>query len=178
MRPASSGIVCIVATLYGKVACVDDWCNTFEQLFFTENQQTYHEKVEETPPVCDEVPPRVLMFVCAMTHPLVWHASSTCVTWLIHLCDMTLSNVSRDSLMRVTWDRRPHAHVWHDLFTCVAWLICDLTHSYVWHDSFICVPWLSHTWDVLDPRVWYDTFVCVTYHIDMGWLRLAGSLKL
>jgi len=26
-----------------------------------------------------------------MTHPCVWHDSSICVTWLIHMCDMTHS---------------------------------------------------------------------------------------
>ena len=51
-----------------------------------------------------------------------------CVTWLIHMCDMT------------------HSYVWHDSFICVTWLIhmCDMTHPYVWHDSFICVTYLIH----------------------------------
>jgi len=38
----------------------------------------------------------------------VWHDSFICVTWLIHMCDMT------------------HSYVWHDSFicvTCVTWLI-------------------------------------------------------
>ena len=35
---------------------------------------------------------------------LPWHDSFTCVTWLIHMCDMT------------------HSHVWHDSFICVQWL--------------------------------------------------------
>ena len=49
-----------------------------------------------------------------------------CVTWLIHVCDVT------------------HSHEWHDSFIRVTWLIhvCEMTHSYVWHDSFICVTWL------------------------------------
>jgi len=44
---------------------------------------------------------------------------SICVTWLIHLCDMT------------------HQYAWHDSSICVTWLIhmCDMTHPYVWHDS-------------------------------------------
>jgi len=39
-----------------------------------------------------------------------------CVTWLMHVCDMT------------------HSCVWHDSFMCVTWLIhvCDMTHSCVW----------------------------------------------
>ena len=56
-----------------------------------------------------------------MSHSHVWHVSFICVTWLIHMCDMTYS------------------HVWHVSFTCVTWLIHmrDMTHSYVWHDSVI-----------------------------------------
>ena len=53
--------------------------------------------------------------MCDMTHLYVWHDSFICVTWLIHMCDMTHS--------------------------CVPWLIhmCDMTHSCVCHDSFQCV---------------------------------------
>jgi len=47
-----------------------------------------------------------------------------CMTWLIHMCDMT------------------HSYVWHDSFICVTWLIhvCDMTHIY--HPCIIreCVP--------------------------------------
>ena len=44
-------------------------------------------------------------------------AYDSCVTWIIHVCDLT------------------HSFVWHDLFICVTWLIhvYDMTHSYVWH---------------------------------------------
>jgi len=53
----------------------------------------------------------------------VWHDLFICVTWLIHMCDMT------------------HSYVWHDLFTC------DMTHAFEWHDSTcdIWVTWLIHT---------------------------------
>jgi len=46
-----------------------------------------------------------------------WHVSFICVTWSIHLCDMT------------------HLCVWYDSFICATCLIlmCDMTHS----DSFI-----------------------------------------
>jgi len=50
----------------------------------------------------------------------VWHDSFICVTWLIHMCDMT------------------HSYVWHDSFICVTWLM-HMTHnsfmSHVSHDS-------------------------------------------
>jgi len=124
-----------------------------------------------------------------------------CVTWLIHVCDMTYS------------------HVWHDAFMshdvscpmvailrCVTWLIhvCDLTHSCVWHDVFMCVTWriyeswcelphgghsevcdmthscvwlwLIHVCDMTHSCVWHDSFMCVTWLIYMcdmiGWQGL------
>ena len=45
------------------------------------------------------------------SHSHVRHDSFTCVTWLIHMCDMT------------------HSHVWHDSFTCVTWLMLWSTDS-------------------------------------------------
>ena len=48
-------------------------------------------------------------------------ASPTCVTWLIHMCDMTHSYVWHDSFIRVIW----LVHMWRDsIHTC--------------RDSFIC----------------------------------------
>jgi hypothetical protein len=63
---------------------------------------------------------------------LVSHDSSTRMTWLIHMCDMT------------------HLYVWHDSFVCVAWLtrMCAMTLSYVWHDSFKCVTRLIRMCDM------------------------------
>jgi len=112
-----------------------------------------------------------------------------CVTWLIHMCDMThpyvcVSLEGYDSCM----------HARHDSFT---WLIymCDWTHPCVcvslevndslicaWHDSFICATWLIYICDMTHPcacvslevhdscpRVRHDSFVficvCVTLHI-------------
>jgi len=71
----------------------------------------------------------------------VWHDSFICVTWLIHMCDMT------------------HSYVWHDSFICVTWLIhmCDMNHSFVWHDSFICLTRLIHMCDMADSYVWHDS---------------------
>ena len=51
-----------------------------------------------------------LIHMCDMTHTYVCHDAFICVTWLIHICDMT------------TW--RTH--------------VCDMTHAYVWHDAFKC----------------------------------------
>ena len=67
-------------------------------------------------------------------------SSFICVTWLIHMCDMT------------------HSHVWHGAFICVTWLIhmCDMMNSYVWHDAIIFVTWLIHMCDMTHSYVWPD----------------------
>jgi len=90
---------------------------------------------------------------CSML-PL-WCDAFTCVTWLIHMCDMT------------------HLYVWHDSFTCEIWLIhvCDMTHSYVWYDSFTHhashsnLTWLIHMCDMTHSYTWHDTFTCETWLI-------------
>jgi len=108
----------------------------------------------------------------------VWHDAFTCVTWLIHLCDMTHSYMLRDShkcvlssatlldnpaSSRVT-GRIPVCGMMHSCWTwlihmlaCWPWLIhvCDMTHTCVWHDSYMCVTWLIHVCPHLrDLRAW------------------------
>ena len=82
-----------------------------------------------------------------MNSPCVWPDSFICVTWLIHMCDMT------------------NSYVWHDSFICVTWLIhmCDMPHSYVWHDSSICVTWLIHTCDMTHSYVWHYSCIYVIW---------------
>ena len=97
---------------------------------------------------CDEQPRRTslrggsgficvtwLIHMCDMTHSYVWHDSFICVTWLIHMWDMTHRDVCHDSCICVA-----------DSFICVTWRIHvrDLTHSNVRHDSFMCVIWLIY----------------------------------
>ena len=64
----------------------------------------------------------------------VWRNSCMCVTWLLHVCDMTHLYVWHDSIIRVTWftsvlcfpkraTRIQFKKVWRDSFTHVAWLI-------------------------------------------------------
>ena len=75
-----------------------------------------------------------------------------CVTWLIHMRDMT------------------HSYVWRDSFICVPWLIhtCDMSYSHMWHDSFICVPWLLiHMCDMTHSHAWHVSFTCVTWLVHM-----------
>ena len=56
----------------------------------------------------------------------VWHDSFTCVTWLIHMCDMT------------------HPYVWHDSFIRLIWLIhtCDQNEK----NSRMCRPRRGLVW--------------------------------
>ena len=79
----------------------------------------------------------------------VWHDSYICVTWLIHMCEMT------------------HSYVWHDWFIRVTWLthVCDMTHLYGCHDWFIRVTWLIHKCGMTDSCVCHDSFICVTWLI-------------
>jgi len=80
------------------------------------------------------------IYVCSVTwliHSYVRHASIMCVTWLIHMCDVTHEDETAWKLIRVECLQCDtiHSHVWND--SC----------SYVWHDSFVCV--------------WLDAFSCV-----------------
>ena len=64
------------------------------------------------------------------THPAhdpVGHDSFICVTWFIHVCDMT-----------------------HNSYLCVTWLIhvCDMTHTCVWHE--LTVTFITHTHCIAD----------------------------
>ena len=109
-----------------------------------------------------------------------WHASFTCVTWLIYMrvtrwltqmwhnsflmCGMTHSYVWHDSL--IMCDVMTHSYVWHETLITrdtmthsdVAQLIHDL-----WHDSSICVTWLIHTCDIM-------TNPCMVLLIHMAWV--------
>jgi len=78
-----------------------------------------------------------LVHMCDVTHSNVWHDSFTSVTWLLHVCAM------------------PRSHVWHASCICVPPLVhrCDVTYANVWHDSFTCVTWLMHMYDTTDSPV-------------------------
>jgi len=106
----------------------------------------------------------------------------SCVTWLIHMCDMketwllhvrmmTHVRVRRDSFIRVTWLEygcdMTHPYVWHHSCICVTRLIhtCDLTHVYVRYNSFISVTWLMYMCDATHSYVWLDSCICVTRFI-------------
>jgi len=71
--------------------------------------------------------------------------SFICVTWLIHMCAMTLSYMFHDCFIHVPWLIHTCAlsHEW--ISECIiTHLHVRHTHSYMFHDSFIHVPWLIH----------------------------------
>jgi len=103
-------------------------------------------------------------------HIDVTHNSFLCVTWLIHVCDMTHSYVRLGSFICVTW-LMTNAHDYISLVlvdllpTDVfdnAWLMWHMTPSYVWRDSFMCVIPLTHTWDLAHAYVWHDSWLMPT----------------
>ena len=101
--------------------------------------------------VCDMM--HLCVFICGtwliscVPERYVWHDSFICVTWLIHMCDMTqLHDVTHAIHMT-------HSYAWNDSFICGTWLISSVTESYVGHDSFTCVTWLSYImWHT--PLIW------------------------
>ena len=132
-----------------------------------------------------------------MMHPI-------CVTWLIHMCDMTHTCTTAAYIIRDGWLMHESCHtrlyMRHDSFICVKLIhicmtwrihmwdvthscvtytscmplergwsrhICNMTHSYVWHDSFISVPWRIHIYDMTHSYVWHGAFTCATRLFDM-----------
>jgi len=83
-----------------------------------------------------------------MTPSCAWHDSFIYVTWLFHMCDLTLSYVQprRRCLLPATWflhkcNMTP-IHAWYDSLSIWLLHMCDMTPSEVQHDSFICTnPW-------------------------------------
>ena len=109
-----------------------------------------------------------LIHMCNMTHSHVRHDAFTCPTRLFNMCDMTWLNHVCDMT---------HWHVWHDssiptLCMCMPWLIhiCAMTHSHVRHDSFTCVTRFFNICDMTHTHVWHDWLIYMTWliHTDIG----------
>ena len=93
-------------------------------------------------------------FKCAL---FVWHGPCICVTWPIHIWDMTRWYMRYDSFDFVNFSL-------NSLYVCMSWLIhmSDMTHPYVRCDSFIYVIWLMHICDLTQWYVWRDSIMCAS----------------
>jgi len=95
-----------------------------------------------------------------MTDSYVWYDSLICVTWLVHMCDMTRSYKTNDYNVY-------RSMLWHEL------LECDMTCLYgkwlvrTWHDTFAQDIWL---YSVYIPVLWHDSFICNMTHSYVTWL--------
>jgi len=103
----------------------------------------------------------IYIYVCVyiLTRSCVWHDSGIhatnafscvmglrggfiCVTWLIHICDMTrLDHVCDSRVLQVIRGIMTRLCTWHVSGACVAWRIhmCDVTSLYMWRDVCVCV---------------------------------------
>ena len=83
-----------------------------------------------------------LIHMCDMTHLHVRHDSFTCVNRHIHMCDSS-EYVWLVSTRRVWQQETPLMCVGVSLswVSCAIWIIqmCDMTHPHVRHDAFTCV---------------------------------------
>ena len=109
-----------------------------------------------------------------MTHSHLYtrHDSFICVTWLIHMCcmtihvcDMTHSYVWRDSSVSM-YVPAPTVGQW-----CKSWLVhlCDMTHSHVWHDALMCVTWHIHMYDMAHSYVVKHILFLLQIHSSALW---------
>jgi len=131
------------------------------------------------------------------------HDSFICVTWLIHMCDMThpyvcdLTYAYVCDLTHVYLWGMTHPYVYHDSFIfmrhdsfiCVTWLIHiyeawlihkgNMTHLHVWPDLFVCVTWLIHMCDMTISHVWHDSLIRETslIHVQIVGTLVAKSIS-
>ena len=138
-----------------------------------------------------------LIHICDMTHSCMWHDSFLCVTWpihtrdmtkaleagaysrwtgswLIHMCDMTHSYVRSDSFIRVTWLTEEFNRL-RGPWRCGHLVEHMLTRFF----------WGAHS----GKNCWENSPLSRIFGqaerkrpdrggVNMGWLRLVGSLKL
>jgi len=109
--------------------------------------------IYKEPRLCVEL--WLIIHTCVMTHSYMSRDSFIYVTWLIRICDITLSYMC-DVAHSYVRDMAG-SYVWRGSFTCVAWLVhmCDVAHPYVWRGSFICV---RH-----DPSMCIRMYICDIY---------------
>ena len=126
-----------------------------------------------------------LIHMCDMTHSHVWHDSFTCVTWLIHICDICVRHTAThcNTLQHTATHCNTLQHTatsrfeWVAAFTDLPWLIhewgmCVMTNSHMRIAAFICVTWLIRKRDVseccLRACVTWLIHACNTMHSRLG----------
>jgi len=140
-----------------------------------------------------------LSHMCDMTHSHVWHEYFIRVhdtfeihlTCLIHWCDMTYSFIWHDSFIQVTWLLQRNKFLFlFFIFESSSLLSRFSVMSHVIHMDVSC-----HTYEWVMSHIWMSHVIhmdvschtsCHTYTFGksllqiphMGWLWLAGSLKL
>ena len=110
---------------------------------------------------------RYVLFICMkrdMTHPHVWHDSSTCVTWLICMCEITTGSTH-------LYVRMPHLYVRMPREALICMCECLIPRhgkqsNETWYDAFIC---MNHVGDTSHPYARHDAsifknHVCDTSH--------------
>ena len=100
---------------------------------------------------------------CDMSRSYGWHDPFICVTWLIHMADMTHLRVRHDSSTCVTW----LIHVWHVslIWGCQSmFATCAMTRPHVWRDAFVR--------DMSCTYVWHDWFIRVTFFFRKSRVRV------
>jgi len=95
--------------------------------------KSHHHLRECFSPLCVRKVKDCLIAICVL-----WHDSFICVTWLIHMCDMTHSYACHDSFIS---QRLPHCHMCttpHSLhqrylkfFSCPPICVCIILHTYI-----------------------------------------------
>jgi len=105
------------------------------------------------------------LVVTWLRHDSFLYLHQTCVTWLIHMCDMTYPYVGHDPFICGTWpihmwdiislvmSEQIEGSTWHDSFICWCdWFLCGTwLIFFVRHDPFICWTWLIHMWEINHP---------------------------
>jgi len=102
-----------------------------------------------------------LIHTCDMAHSHVWHDSLTCVTWLIRMCDVHIFDVSRYSL------------------ECAAWLIltglacCGRPQAGISFERFVRMKWFQNQLNFADVSIYTciyrykPKFKCIYVQIDL-----------
>jgi len=99
-----------------------------------------------------------------MTHSYMWHDSFICVTWLIHMCDIThsqltwtIQGLNNFHLLTQTMYTRS-IYMCHAICARDMWLVIFTCHICTWLAIFTCHFWYLHV--TCDKRYLHVRFPC------------------